>query len=86
MYQVIFEEPAQRQLRKLDRSIQVRLLKALLKLEINPRMNGSKRLTGMEDLYRIRSGDYRILYRIKDDKLLILVVGVGHRREIYKRL
>lgn len=85
MYKVIFEEPAQRQLRKLDRATQARLLRSLLKLESNPRVNGSERLTGMEDLYRLRSGDYRILYRIKDDKLFVLVVDVGHRREIYQR-
>ncbi len=87
MYKVILEEPAQRQLRKLDRSAQARLLRALVKLETNPcSLSSSKRLKGIEDLYRLRVGDYRVLYRIEDDKLVVLVVSIAHRREVYKGL
>lgn len=86
MYKVVLEEPAQRQLRKLDRLTQTRLLRALQKLESNPRLETNKRLKGMESLYRMRVGNYRILYRIEDDKLLVLIVVIAHRREVYKRL
>ena len=85
MYQVILEEPAQRQLRKLDRLTQRRLLRACARLEVNPRTAQSKRLKGMSDLYRLRVGDYRVLYRIEDKRLLVLVIALGHRRDIYKR-
>src|SRR3546814_1275339 len=84
MYTVILEEPAQRQLSKIDRLIQARLLRSLVKLENNPRSVANKHLKGIEDLYRLRVGDYRILYRIEDDKLLVLVISIAHRREVYK--
>jgi len=50
----------------------------------NPRPNGSVKLAGPEPLYRIRVGDYRIIYDIRESELLILVVAIGHRREIYR--
>ena len=85
MYEVIFEDPAQRQFRKLDRIIQTQILKALIKLEKNPRPSGCKKLQGLEHLYRLRIGDYRVIYRIEDNKLLVLIISLGHRREIYKK-
>jgi mRNA interferase RelE/StbE len=86
MYQVLFEDSAQKQLRKLDRTVQSRLLKALSKLTLEPRPAGVKQLKNVEDLYRLRSGDYRVLYRIKDDQLRILVVALAHRREVYQSI
>ena len=52
-------------------------------LKDNPRPFGSEKLSGVEETYRIRVGDYRILYEVHDDVLLVLVVEVGHRREVY---
>jgi mRNA interferase RelE/StbE len=51
-----------------------------------PHPSGSKKLEGEEDLYRIRSGDYRIIYQIEETRLVIVVVNVGHRRDIYRKL
>jgi mRNA interferase RelE/StbE len=62
------------------------LKKMLLKMEAlcdNPRPPGSVKLSGME-YYRIRHGDYRIIYEIEDSRLIIVVIKVGHRREIYR--
>ncbi|EKE10211.1 MAG: addiction module toxin [uncultured bacterium] len=84
MYQVILEEPVQRQIRKLDPFVQKRLFRALVKLEKNPRAAGTKKLRGINDLYRLRVGDFRVLYQIEDDKLFVLVVALGHRRDIYR--
>jgi mRNA interferase RelE/StbE len=50
----------------------------------NPRPRDSEKLQGAEDLYRIRSGDYRIIYQIAEARLLVLVVRIGHRREVYR--
>lgn len=86
MYQIIFEAPAQRQFRKLARIIQTKILKTLIKLEENPRPAGCKKLQGLEHLYRLRIGDYRVIYRVKDNKLLVLIISLGHRREIYKKV
>ena len=53
-------------------------------LAANPRPPGVEKLAGPDDFYRIRVGDYRIIYQIQDDVLMILVVKIGHRREVYR--
>ena len=75
---------AQRQLAKFDRPIRKRLGDAIDELEKNPRPPGVKKLEGEDNIWRIRVGDYRILYEIHDRKLLILVVDVGHRSDVYR--
>ena len=53
-------------------------------LAANPRPRGVKKLTGLDDLYRIRVADYRIVYQIQDDRLIVLVVRIGHRKDVYR--
>ena len=50
----------------------------------NPRPQGCVKLTGEESLYRIRVGEYRIIYQIQDAVLLVLIISIGHRREVYR--
>jgi mRNA interferase RelE/StbE len=83
-YRVIVTPAADRAVAKLPGQIRERIAERLRALADNPRPVGSIKLAG-EDLYRIRVGDYRIIYSIEDDRLVILVVDVGHRREIYRR-
>ncbi len=85
-YTVEFKPSAARQLSKLLRPIQVKIAHAIDALSLNPRPHGVEKLGGQEDLFRIRVGDYRIIYLIKDDRLWILVLRVGHRKEIYRGL
>lgn len=75
---------AQRQLRKLDKSTQKRLAVALVKLAADPRPAGVKVLTGVPEALRVRVGDYRIVYLVHDQQLIVLVLGLGHRREVYR--
>lgn len=75
---------AKRQLDRLPADIQRRAADAINRLCENPRPVGAIKLTGNEGLYRVRSGDYRIVYRIEDSRLLVLIVKVGHRKEIYR--
>ena len=82
-YRVDFTAAAARQLRKLPESIRNRLVPHLNALADNPRPAGAKKLKG-EEGYRIRVGDYRILYEIQDEASRVLVVKVGHRREVYR--
>lgn len=56
------------------------------RLAKNPRPKNAKKLINQKNLFRVRSGDYRIIYQIKDSVLLILVVKIGHRKDIYKIL
>jgi len=83
-YTVELLSPALREFKALDKPIQKRIAKAIDTLENNPRPFGCKKMEGLEGAYRIRAGDYRIVYRIKDEVLLVLIIKVGHRREIYR--
>jgi mRNA interferase RelE/StbE len=84
-YEVILRPSAARSFRKLPSEVQARLKPAIDALAEDPRPHGIDKMSGGEHLYRIRVGDYRIVYEIQDDVLLVLVVGIGHRREIYRK-
>jgi mRNA interferase RelE/StbE len=77
---------AKGELSSLAPRIRAQVLKRLAVLTADPRPPGVKRLAGTDQGYRIRVGAYRVLYRIEDDRLLVLVVKVGHRREVYRGL
>ena len=84
MYRIHFAGRAERAFRKLSPEVQRRLDPAILALADNPRPPGCLKLSGPDSLWRIRVGGYRIVYQIQDEILLILVVNVGRRREIYR--
>jgi mRNA interferase RelE/StbE len=86
VYRVELKRQPEKFIRQQDRRIQTQLVAALKKLAENPRPPQAKKLEGMDGLYRIRTGDYRIVYLIEDDKLIVLVVRIGHRKEIYREL
>ncbi len=76
---------AQRTLSKLSKDIARRIAKAIDKLANEPRPSGAKALQGGEKGYtRIRVGEYRIIYSVDDGKLLVLIIRIGHRREVYR--
>jgi mRNA interferase RelE/StbE len=83
-YQVSLLPAAARQLRKLDRPAAARIAAALGLLAVDPYPPGAKHLTARAGVLRVRTGDYRILYKVEDDRLVVLVVALGHRREIYR--
>lgn len=85
-YIIEWDGKAVRQLRKLDRPVQARILRAVSTLADNPRPPGAVRLQeASEELLRVRAGDWRVIYAIDDDHLVVLIVDVGHRREVYRR-
>jgi mRNA interferase RelE/StbE len=84
MYRIYFAGRAERAFRKLSPEVQRRLDPSILALAGNPRPPGCLKLSGPDSLWRIRVGDYRIVYQIQDDALLILIIHVGHRREVYR--
>jgi mRNA interferase RelE/StbE len=83
-YRVEFKPSAARAVRKLDADIQRRVIARTEALADDPRPPGAEKLEGMRDLYRVRVGDYRIIYQVADKILLVLVVRVGHRRDVYR--
>jgi mRNA interferase RelE/StbE len=82
-YTIELSPAAERQLKALPTSLQKRLVQRLLTLETEPRPSGIKKLDA--EIYRLRVGDYRLIYQVQDQALLILVLKVGHRKDIYRR-
>lgn len=82
-YTIVLSKKAQKQLDKLSNKIAEPIFIAITSLETNPRPNGYKKLKG-RDAYRIRTGDYRIIYSVIDDKLIVDVITLGHRKDIYE--
>jgi mRNA interferase RelE/StbE len=68
----------------LPDDLRVRLVRKLLALEANPRPAGVEKLSGMDGIYRVRVGDWRIVYAIRDRELVVIVIRIGHRREVYR--
>jgi len=85
-YRIEFAPRAVRDLKALDRQIRARIGNRIDALADNPRPQGIKKLEGEEEFYRLRVGDYRILDQIKAKVLLVLIVGIGHRREVYRTI
>lgn len=83
-YRITLAPSAGRQLGKLDPQARRRIQAALELLATEPRPPAATRLVGGSGEWRVRTGDYRIIYEIEDDQLLVLVLRVGHRREIYR--
>jgi mRNA interferase RelE/StbE len=86
VYRIELAPAASRQLRKLDPDVRGRLSKRIDALATNPRPSGVEKLEGEEGFCRVRAGDYRIIYTIEDQVLLVVVVKVGHRSDIYRAL
>ena len=82
VYEIIFSETFKRQFSKLEKVLQQRIISALERIRIRPEAF-VKKLVG-EPYYRLRIGDYRVILDIKKEKLIIFVVEIGHRKNIYK--
>jgi len=83
-YTVEFTHRAEKDFRALPPEIRRRLAPKIDALTKNPRPRGAKSLEGPDAILRLRVGDYRILYQVLDDRLVVLLVKIGHRREIYR--
>ncbi|AOS84197.1 plasmid stabilization protein [Chlorobaculum limnaeum] len=82
-YRIEILRSARKQLEKIQESDRNRIIDSIRSLAEKPRPTGSKKLSGRQ-AWRIRIGSYRVIYEIQDSELIILVVTVGHRREVYR--
>jgi mRNA interferase RelE/StbE len=73
-------------LKGVPRGAAARIIMVIEALGRNPFPQGTKKLSGKHDIYRLRVGNYRILYQVREKILVVLVVSIGHRREVYRRL
>ncbi|MEK6937244.1 MAG: type II toxin-antitoxin system RelE/ParE family toxin [Nanoarchaeota archaeon] len=83
MYELIYSSKALKSLEKLEKSVQERILSALERLRIRPESYDIKKLVGVNG-YRFRAGDYRIIFDLDKEKLIIFVIKIGHRKNIYE--
>lgn len=83
-YDVRVASSARRQIRKLPRDAQERITAVLALLAEEPRPPAAKKLTG-RDAWRVRTGEWRVIYEIHDGELLVIVVAAGHRKDINRR-
>lgn len=86
MYKVVIRDEAAKAAERLSRKQREAIYEAIVGLADNPRPHGCKKLTHSEQLYRIRVGDYRIVYTIQDKQLVVLIIRIAHRKDIYRRL
>jgi mRNA interferase RelE/StbE len=82
-YTVIVPKPVQKQLENLIQTERTKIILVLKQIAEDPRPSGIKKLKGYEKTYRVRVGDYRIIYEIKDRELIVLVLSVSHRKDAY---
>ena len=84
LFDLEFSTSIRRDLRRIDRSEVPRILEEIQKLAEDPRPNGCKKLTN-EELYRIRIGNYRVIYEVYETRLVVHVIKVGHRKDAYRK-
>ena len=84
-YKIVISKSAEKEISKLSVKEILKIRETILNLADNPRPFGVKKLEGFDDFYRIKKGNYRIIYTIEDDILTVEVLKVGNRKDVYKR-
>ena len=83
-YKILFRKSVSRDMRRIPNQDIRRILKTIVSFSEDPRPSGAERLSGQER-YRVRQGNYRIIYEINDWEIIVVVVKVGHRKDVYRR-
>lgn len=83
-YRVEITRSAERQLGRLPRPDQERMARAMLALAEDPFPRGTRKLSGYDDVFRVRVGRYRILYSVSDAEVIIIILKIGHRKDVYR--
>lgn len=83
-YRLLISTTAQKTLKSLPQEILPKVVKAIQGLSINPYPQGNRKLSGEENTYRIRVGVYRIIYEVDNKEIIILILKIGHRKDVYR--
>ena len=85
LYRLVIKSSAAKELEAVDQKAdRARLVASIQALALQPKPTGAEKLSGQQDLYRIRSGNYRVVYEIDNGEIVVTVIKVGHRKEIYR--
>jgi len=82
-YKIVIKRSAAKEIEKIPKAFRARIVSRIQELSKDPRPSGVKKLSG-EEKYRIRQGDYRILYKVEDSIITVTVVKVGNRKDVYR--
>ena len=83
-FELAISATAERQLRKLGQQDRIRILRGVLRLAQEPYPRGCRKLTGFDDVYRIRVGIYRVVYSVNRRRIVVVILKVGHRKDVYR--
>ena len=83
-YEIEISRTAEKQLKKLSEDDQLRVVRAVLALAEEPQPRGSRKLSAHDDVFRIRVGRFRVLYSVAENRLVILILKIGHRKDVYR--
>jgi mRNA interferase RelE/StbE len=83
-YDIEVSARAEKQLSKLERRDQLRLLRVIQALGSEPRPAGCRKLSGYDDMYRLRSGIFRIIYSVEEHRVIVVILKLGQRRDVYR--
>ena len=84
-YKIEISKSAEKSLQRIPKKDILKVVQSIQSLAISPFPEGCRKLQGEENTYRIRQGNYRVIYEVEDNRLLILVLKIGHRKDIYKK-
>ena len=85
-FRLEYRSSVKKELQKLNKNDRVAIVHKIELLKKNPKPEGSAKLKGSSNLFRMRHGDYRVIYQVNKDILIIIIIRIGHRRDIYKSL
>ncbi len=83
-FRISWKPSATRELKRLPKEVVVRIVRAVEELAANPRPPGATKIVGSQHTYRLRQGDYRVVYNVLTQEVVIEVIRVGHRRDVYR--
>lgn len=83
-YKLEISRSAEKQLKKLPKDDQTRVAEAILELGDDPYPRGARKLSGYDDVFRVRVGHYRILYSVLEMEVIIIILKIGHRKDVYR--
>jgi mRNA interferase RelE/StbE len=84
MYKIFIGKKTRKKIDRLPTDVRYRIESKIEELAFDPKPNGFVKLSGYADTYRIRIGDYRIIYSIDDDEIMIIIENAAHRKDVYK--
>ena len=83
-YNILISASAEKALKKILKKDRIKIVRLIQTLAISPLPQGVRKLMGEQSVYRVRQGNYRVIYELKNKKLIILILKIGHRKDVYR--